>query len=268
MTAILLPTPPLVHRRDSALTFSETMIRRTAKRHGPSNIAASSLRAMCRAWWLRHVRGADFRRPDDDAVRAAYDAMTLADFNAINARQAWANWRTIPRNLSGRIPGRPLAVVDLCCGVGDSSAVLAFYCPPGSRILGLERNPSFVRAARARVYCDVTGGEIDIEFAVQDVLETFRDAGGQAIAPASIDLVHAQGSIGCHFSPVAVAVLAGECSRVVKTGGFAMLDTGRSPRSTNQVARIFARAGFTVERQATSCAFDRWVQLCLRKTAF
>src|SRR5688572_13774678 len=37
------------------------------------------------------------------AVREAYRRMTTAEFTRINARQAWANWRVIPRNLHGNL---------------------------------------------------------------------------------------------------------------------------------------------------------------------
>ncbi|HEX3133611.1 MAG TPA: hypothetical protein VHX44_08510, partial [Planctomycetota bacterium] len=47
-----------------------------------------------------------------DAARKAYQRMTTTEFVRINARQAWANWRTIPRNLHGHLPiDRPLTVV-------------------------------------------------------------------------------------------------------------------------------------------------------------
>ena len=61
-----------------------------------------------------------------EAARQAYQRMTITEFMRINARQAWANWRTISLNLHGQLPiDRPLTVIDLCCGMGDSTGVLA-----------------------------------------------------------------------------------------------------------------------------------------------
>src|SRR5205807_8119278 len=81
-------------------------------------------------------RGIHFRATDPQRVAAAYAAMSAAEFDAINGRQDWANWRTIPRALHGHVPLRPLRVLDLGCGTGSSTRVLAFYCPAGSPVIG------------------------------------------------------------------------------------------------------------------------------------
>ena len=41
-----------------------------------------------------------FRATEPDLIVAAYTSMTQKEFDAINGRQDWANWRTIPRALS------------------------------------------------------------------------------------------------------------------------------------------------------------------------
>ena len=71
-------------------------------------------------------------------VLSAYSAMSATEFDAINARQDWANWRTIPRAMNGHLPNHPLRVLDLGCGTGSSTRVLAYYCPVGSHITGFE----------------------------------------------------------------------------------------------------------------------------------
>ena len=76
-----------------------------------------------------------FRQNRNHLACQAYRQMNLEEFQALNARQAWANWRTIPRNLAGRLPQRPVLALDLCCGVGESTEVLAYYLrrdPPSS----------------------------------------------------------------------------------------------------------------------------------------
>src|SRR5688572_28500143 len=103
------------------LTIGERAIRR----HGPGNL----LGVCWRQWRTERAlarRGIRFRTTDPAAVTAAYAAMSAEEFGAINGRQDWANWRTIPRALSGHVPDRPLRVLDLGCGTGTSTAVLAF----------------------------------------------------------------------------------------------------------------------------------------------
>src|SRR5512142_87947 len=87
---------------------------------------------------VRRLRHIQFRSRENDKAREAYAAMDPWEFEGINARQAWANWRTLARNLEGRLPREPVRAIDLCCGTGQSTAVIAHHLPPGSEILGLE----------------------------------------------------------------------------------------------------------------------------------
>ena len=129
------------------LTISEREIRQ----QGPGHALA-----ICwRQWWTERrlaQRGVHFRATDIAAVAAAYRKMTEAEFDAINGRQDWANWRTIPRSLNGRVPDSPLRVLDLGCGTGRSTQVLAWYTPAGSRVTGYElAEPLLEFAQRRRV---------------------------------------------------------------------------------------------------------------------
>jgi hypothetical protein len=77
------------------------------------NIVLSFLRQLWTEGKLLLIRGISFRSRDNVAAREAYRQMQLVEFEGINARQRWANWRTIPRNLAGRLPERKLFAVDL-----------------------------------------------------------------------------------------------------------------------------------------------------------
>lgn len=105
-----------------------TITGREIRRHGPGNALG-----VCWRQWLAERRlarrGIHFRDTNLEAVSAAYGAMSAAEFDAINGRQDWANWRTIPRALSGHVPDRPLRILDLGCGTGSSTQVLAWYAP-------------------------------------------------------------------------------------------------------------------------------------------
>jgi SAM-dependent methyltransferase len=218
--------------------------------------------ARIRAW--RHIA---FRSRENGKARDAYAAMEAWEFEGVNARQAWANWRTIPKNLTGRAPARPVRALDLCCGTGQSTAVLAYHLEPGTRILGLEYSPRFVGVARSRAYLDRDGREARVRFREQSVLETFRDVDGQPIREASVDLVNSSGAVGCHFDRDSTAALAAEVSRVVRPGGLALVDSGHSGTSSRDVRALFASAGFVERHAARSCFLDPYLQICFEKAA-
>ena len=121
-------------------------------------------------------------------------AMSQDEFDAINGPQAWANWRTIPRALNGHIPERPLRVLDLGCGTGSSTRVLAFYCPAGSHITGYEFAEPMLTFARRRDYRHGSGTPAQVDFICQGLTEKLPEP------DASVDLVNASGVIGHHLS--------------------------------------------------------------------
>src|SRR6266849_3727812 len=142
-------------------------------RHGPGNLLS-----VCIRQWQAELklarRGIHFRSTDPQQVAAAYRAMTAPEFDAVNGRQDWANWRTIPRALSGHVPVRPLRVLDLGCGTGSSTAVLAFYCPAGSHCTGYELADSLLSVARRRTFLHRNGQPARVDFVCQGVTETLQ----------------------------------------------------------------------------------------------
>ncbi len=220
------------------LTIAEHEIRR----QGPGHIVA-----VCWRQWRTERRlarrGVRFRTADAQHVAAAYAAMSAAEFAAINGPQEWANWRTIPRALSGHVPDRPLRVLDLGCGTGGSTCVLAFYCPPGSRITGYEFAEPLVAIARQRAYRRRNGARAEVDFVCQSVTATLCQADGTPLPDQSVDVVNASGVVGHHLNVTSVEPLVSELRRVVKPGGIAMLDAGPTLPSSKLQA-IMEGAGF------------------------
>lgn len=248
------------------LSLAESEIRQNARRLGPAeSVAVLGWRATWCSWWLKIRRQIDFRRCDNAAALHAYQAMCIAEFNDINGLQAWANWRAIPRNLSGRLPDRPVFAIDLCSGIGDSTAVLAYYCAPGSEILGLEFHAAFVEYARRRSFWNRDRHPANVSFVAQNVLDTWCDRSGRILSDGSVDLVNAIGAVGCHFDRDALRKLASECRRVVRQDGLALIDAGRGGIRADQLVDVFRAEGFRCVGQARSCWLDLGQQLCLRK---
>jgi len=264
-SSVQTPAAPALDRSGPLLAIADRDIVRIARERGPAQpILVIAARQVWHEWRIRLATRVSFRhRANADAV-SAYCAMDGADFAGINARQAWANWRTIPRNLSGNLPNRPLRLVDLCCGTGQSTEVLACYAAPGSTLLGLEYNPRFVAIAQARAYRHAEGVPAEVRFVAQSVLETFRDETGATLTAASVDVANACGAVGCHFDRAASARLAAEVARVLVPGGLALIDSGPAGTPADELRALFAEHGFTSLGEARSCAVDRYRQLRLR----
>jgi SAM-dependent methyltransferase len=255
------------------LLISESDLRR----HAPGNL----VRTCWRQWRVEKAlaqRAIHFRSADRGSVAAAYAAMTEAEFDAINGRQDWANWRTIPRALSGHVLDRTLTVLDLGCGTGGSTRVLAFYCPAGSRIVGYEVAEPLVAVARRRSYVHRSGKMSDVQFCCQGVCEPLRLPGqspgttrsvagkGEGTWPEqSVDVVNASGIVGHHLREDTVAPLIAELRRTLTRGGVAMLDVGPTLR-LRALIRLMTGSGFQYIGRFRSCAFDLTGQAVFRKT--
>jgi SAM-dependent methyltransferase len=189
--------------------------------------------------------------------------MSEREFDAINGRQDWANWRTIPRALSGHVPDRPLRVLDLGCGTGGSTRVLAFYCPEGSRITGYELAPPLAEVARRRLYRHRSGRTAAVAFCCQGVTETLREPDGGPVPDRSVDLVNASGVVGHHLNSTTVVPLARELARVLRPGGLAMLDVGPT-LSARELVQQMAAVGFQTLGRWRSWALDPTGQVVFR----
>lgn len=251
------------------VSYPENVLRRNARHRlgGTSLLGIVLKQAFSEKFLLRVVKGVNFRHSENIQATRAYRAMSISEFEGINARQQWANWRTVPRNLNGRIPAKPLFAIDLCCGVGHSTEVLACYLPQGSSILGIEFNPDFVAQARARKekYRHQDGALQEARFVAGSVLETFRDEKGAAVPAASIDVVNCCGAVGVHFKPEAARTLVEEVARVVKPGGIAMIDSGPHGTNPRELTGIFESLGFERINAVRSCFVDYSLQICFRK---
>ena len=227
------------------------------RKHGPGRI----LMVCWRQWRTERAlarRGISFRATAFDQVLAAYAAMTQDEFDAINGPQDWANWRTIPRAMSGHVPDRPLRVLDLGCGTGGSTRVLAFYCPPGSHITGYELAEPMLAFARRREYVQRGGANANVDFACQGVTAPLREAEG------TVDLINASGVIGHHLTPTTIAPLVAEMQRVLTPTGVAMLDVGPTMPG-DQLRSIMADAGFTFAGHYRSWFGDRTGEMVFRR---
>lgn len=250
---------------DGVLRLSETSIRRWAHANHAGNLFFLLLKQALSEVKFKLKAKRSFRTYHNRDACDAYCQMPTELFRGINARQFWSNWRTIPRNLNGRLRNHRVRMLDLCCGIGDSTQVLAFYAPDESEILGLEYNPAFVAHARTRRFTNHAGRSVNVNFRAQSVLDVFRDSNDAKLADGSVDVVNSCGAVACHFDLPATVILAREIGRVLTREGFAMIDTGPGRGSSRRLVEIFEDEGFKPVHQAKSCFADRYTHVCFRK---
>ncbi len=249
-----------------ALVFDEdTIVRLARSRLSNSNVIKIALKQAYFEQVIRLKKKVSFRFRENAEAREAYRVMDEKEFEGINARQQWANWRAIPKALSGHLPNHPQKTLDLCCGVGHSTEVLACYLPKGSEILGLEFNPFFVDVANKRAFKDQSGGTVKTAFRAQSVLDPFCDVSGKTIAASSIDLVNSCGAIAHHFDAEATTKVMKEVARVLKSGGLATIDSGRAGTSPETLTQIASGLGLVRLAAAKSCFIDTATQICFKK---
>jgi SAM-dependent methyltransferase len=240
-----------------------TIAEHDLRRHGPGRLLA-----VCwRQWRVERAlarRGVRFRTTNADAVTAAYAAMTDREFDAINGPQDWANWRTIPRALSGHVPDRPLRVLDLGCGTGSSLRALAFYCPLGSHLTGYEVAFPLVAVARRRPYPHRSGPPAYVDFSCQVVTEPLRQADEALVPNRSVDLVNASGVVGHHLTAPTIAPLVQELKRVLTAEGVALLDVGPT-LSAASLTRLLEKEGFRHLGYYRSCFLDPTGEVAFRR---
>lgn len=246
--------------------FSPRQIRRVAKLNGPKG---QVLTTYIKQGWvetrLRLRGGGFFRSNQNEQAIKGYASMAPDEFKIINSVQSWANWRTIPRNLTGRLPAKPVRVLDLCSGTGDSTSVLASYAAQNSHITGIEVDPRFVKVAQSRHYKTFDGQPQQVDFSAQDVLEPFCDGLGHRLEPHSVDLINVSGAVAVHFDAQSTARLAGQCALIIRPQGLALVDAGYEGASPRIVRTCFESRGFTLIHEARSCALDLSRQLCFRR---
>jgi SAM-dependent methyltransferase len=255
-----MTTDRVTSLNEAALQLDEALI----QRHGPGGL----IEVCWRQWHAERqltARGIQFRSSDPATCAAAYAAMRPEEFDAVNGRQEWANWRTIPQGLHGRVPDRPLQVIDLGCGTGGSTRVLACYCPAGSRIVGYELTEHLAAIARQRTYRHHSGAVAAVEFVVQGVTETLRQPDGTPVAERSIDLVNASGVVGHHLTGKTIEPLLAELQRIMTPTALALLDVGPTLDEKELTALMTARGFAKLGRQRGSL-FDLHGQVAFQRS--
>jgi len=209
-------------------------------------------------------KGVNFRQTGADAARDNYGQMNKEEFENINSRQQWVNWILIGKCLHNQVPDRPLNVLDIGCGSGTSTTVLASYLPIGSVIIANDISENLIEAARTKDYiCAHTGQSTKPSFIVQDATMPFRDSDNTPIAPNSVDYFNSSGIVGHHFSPEAFATMAKNATEAIKSGGHAAIDEGPG-LGEDVIVPEMIRQGWTFLRPVRLLPWKKQGQLLFR----
>jgi SAM-dependent methyltransferase len=204
-------------------------------------------------------QGLRFRDEDSAVSDHAYASMTSDEFARINACQAWADWRVIPPLIEKVDAPRPWRIIDLGCGQGISTEVLAWCCPAGSSLLGYDLSESALDVAKKRAYRHWDGSPANVYFKVQEVDQPWRDSDENIIENSSVTVVNASGFFGHHLAEERLMKIADEIHRVLAPGGWALLDSGPQ-LGRRKLERMMSARGFTLQLHRRSWWLDRWGQ--------
>lgn len=229
---------------------------------------ASLIRLKWKQFKVETLGGYHFRGQEKDFVHHAYNKMDHDTFSAINGAQEWVNWRQIPRALRKRIPKGPAVIVDLGCGPGSSTRILAWYGTPAWRIIGIDFSEDLIHRARSLKengdFHTADGGKPTIEFVVGSVVESFRDASDTRLADHSVDYVNSSGIVGHHLNKDSFLCLAKELQRVVKPNAFVALDSGPHLKAKD-IRPIMEQFGFILCAKIRSVPLDPRPQLVFHR---
>ncbi|CAK0754045.1 putative Class I SAM-dependent methyltransferase [Gammaproteobacteria bacterium] len=235
-------------------------------------IVTPSLTNLVRLKWrqfqIETIGGYRFRGQERAFVQDAYNGMDDNTFSAINGAQEWVNWRQIPRALQGRIRENAALIVDLGCGPGSSTRILAWYGMPAWRIIGVDFSEDLIGRARhlasSGAFRTAAGERLAVEFIAGSVTEPLHDASGKLLADHSVDYVNSSGVVGHHLSEDSFEYLAKELKRIVKCGSFVALDSGPHLKG-RAICRIMKKFDFVLRTRVRSVPFDPRPQLVFQK---
>lgn len=217
---------------------------------------------------LEKIGGLSFRGQRADLLRQAYDSMDQETFAIVNGAQDWANRRQIPRAIAGRITRADALIIDLGCGPGDSTRIIARQTPSGCRIIGVDLSAELIARAKNRAqqgfFRAKDGSIVAPEFVCGDITGTLCGAAGEPLSSGSAHYVSSSGIVGHHLTPDDFARLAQELRRLIELGGHAALDCGPC-LSASQISRAMEARGFILVKRARSVFFDPRPQLVFRR---
>jgi SAM-dependent methyltransferase len=200
----------------------------------------------------RHL---SYRTTQVARVAEAYGSMTEDEFDAINGPQEWQNRHFIPRVIQSLRLTEALIAVDLGCGSGQSSQVLASQLPAGSTLLGYDICDRLLGRAAHRTYRDVAGAPLKAHFMNQSITQPLHSPEGRLLDDESVGLVHASGVVGHHLVEADVRALVAEIVRRLTPKGWVVLDAGPTmPR--DRLQEVLAAHGFALRQtlRAVPCA--------------
>ncbi|MDX2148171.1 MAG: class I SAM-dependent methyltransferase [Planctomycetota bacterium] len=213
-------------------------------------------------FWIKargkRIKGQGLIGADSWSVATGFESLSPRDFETYNLPQNWVERRTIPRALNRRVPAHNARVIDLGCGPGFSTRIIAHFAQPSWNILGFDFVAHYIAEASRHAAAGTIRNRDNLiirpTFRVQSITETLATDSGPLEA-SSIDFAVAGGVVGLYLQPPDVATLALELCRVIKPGGYAALDSGPAI-PPHRLKHIMLDRGFAFVELIRSVAFD------------
>jgi len=218
----------------------------------------------------RRIKGQGMIGAPAGVVQDGFSGLAADGFEEYNLPQAWVESRMIPQALHGRVPRAGARILDLGCGPGTSTRLLAHFADPSWFILGMDLTPALIDAARLRAqagaFRNAAGQTIPTAFVRQDLAAPLRGPDDTPVPDASIDLAISCGVVGLYMDTPGATALAHELARVLRPGGFAALDAGPAI-PVPALRQILAGAGLTPDGTCRSVWCEPRPKLVYRKPA-
>lgn len=179
----------------------------------------------------RRIKGQGMIGADAKIVAEGFGALRGADFDEYNLPQVWVERRQIPQAVHGRVPMRDAVVLDLGCGPGTSTEVLAYFADPSWTIIGYDLVEHSITAARERAarsgFRSRDGAVIHPHFECQSIATPLL-LRGEPLGGGTVDFAISGGVVGLYLRPADAEKLIRDLRRIVKPGGYIALDAGPS----------------------------------------
>ena len=214
----------------------------------------------------RRVHGQGLIGASAQSVQGGFAGLAQGGFSHYNLPQVWVERRALPKAVHGRVPLHDASILDIGCGIGDSTWILSQCGNASWRITGIDLEPGLIRAAEARAaageFRGRDGGVVKTAFGVADISAADLPDHPK-LRGTTFNFAVSCGVVGLYLDAARARQLLCSLRVMLAPGSFAAIDCGPSvPRWTMQ--RTAKSLGFTFHGLVRSVPLDPRPKLLLQ----
>lgn len=214
----------------------------------------------------RRVHGQGLIGASAQSVQGGFAGLAQDGFSHYNLPQVWVERRALPQALHDRVPLHDASILDIGCGIGDSTWILSQCGNASWRITGIDLEPGLIRIAEARAaageFRGRDGGVVKTAFGVADISAADLPDHPK-LRGNTFNFAVSCGVVGLYLDAARARQLLCSLRVMLAPGSFAAIDCGPSvPRWTMQ--RTAESLGFTFHGLVRSVPLDPRPKLLLQ----